>query len=378
MKTVQITIKRSRNIECDMCDSHLENHLHHLVFRGDDWDFLAPILGDADELTVDWTLAHSVWLWEVAPELYAWCVRSPLVPRVQEAEPLALHARLMQIVGDLRPQNVDPDPRGQRYIEGHHLGDVGANIEWRLRVMLFGCYPQDGSFVRETGRHFDPLNERGCELHAPAKQGLLARYEPWAYHAKTKVLTVLFTRAEARANAAATRTQRRIGQTAYEARRLAAGEALANGQGLPWHHGQEGGYVEFGGVTVSARGALRAAGRARNLIDSFYGYVSEIESMCDARFGRWSYTLQWDLFIDGAIATAPDGTRYAFGSTAQSLLDRAEPTDPRMRTSHGKIAWYVGRFNHPLAPSAEQRRTSKRLSRRAERRNGRAELSAMI
>jgi len=207
MKTVQITVTRSHSIlPCtDTCD---RTHVHHLVMYGADWDFLTPILGDSDSIVVAWGIAHSEWLWDVAPEVYAWIVERAPIPRVRRAELLALHEALIAI--------------------GSRCGDEFSRAEYLLRLMLFSvdCGRQpDGSFVVDTGRHFDPLDERGRKLFAPAKQGLLAHFACSRYNARTKILTELYSRKDARAKADAARAERRQAAEDYRLRQFTMANA---------------------------------------------------------------------------------------------------------------------------------------------------------
>jgi hypothetical protein len=172
-------------------------------------------------------------------------------------------------------------------------------------------------------------------LSAPAKQGTLAVVD-WDQDPgfdRNPRLSEWFTRAEAREQARKDREARRAAQAAYEAARQGAGDVLRAGNGLAWHHGQEGGVVDFGGVLVSARGALAAAGLPRDTIDQWWGLVAEIERR-EEQMPRLSadYFVRrpgaWTLFSHGAMYTVADGTIYSFG-TAAELPRQTRIRDPR-------------------------------------------------
>lgn len=213
MKTVQITITRSRQItKCSPDCEFDRSHIHHLVMRGDDWHFLSPILGDSDSLVVAWGIAHSEWLWDVAPAIYAWLVEHDApIPRTRRAGLLVLHAALVAAGSrwaEISSAWSEPYHESQRT---HLCGPEFVDAAYRLRLMLFVTYGRqpDGSFVVDTGRHFDSLDGRGRKLFAPAKQGLLAHFSCSQYNARTKVLTELHSRADARAKTEAERSERK-------------------------------------------------------------------------------------------------------------------------------------------------------------------------
>ncbi|TXH49777.1 MAG: hypothetical protein E6Q97_21765 [Desulfurellales bacterium] len=241
----------------------------------------------------------------------------------------------------------------------------------------------DGSFVA-ISNCWPNTDLESRALHAPAKQGVLAEFlaKRWVDYERgvgyirgvSRRIGAIYTRSEARAKREADRAARRAADAVYEAQRIAAGEALLAGQGLPWSHGQEGGTVEVGDAVVGAPGALRAAS-VKDKID--WDLVGEIERMEDERHRsswRLSHDLTWLLYIDGFVAIASDGVRYAVGSAARAAcrdLD-IEPTEARVQDLRaGKRVWCD-------SPFPGERRTSKRIARRAQRRYVREELRTMM
>lgn len=184
-----------------------------------------------------------------------------------------------------------------------------------------------------------PTRCRTYWLIAPAKQGTLA-VVGWDQDPQVDgdpCLRAWFTRTEAREQARKDREARRVAQAAYEVARQGAGDVLRNGGGLTWHLGQEGGTVEFGGVRVSARGAMVAAGMPRDTIDQWWEPIREIEQR-EERLPRiagepWSCASEcrpgtWTLYADGAVYRVADGTVYSFGGPTE-LPRQIRIRDPR-------------------------------------------------
>lgn len=208
------------------------------------------------------------------------------------------------------------------------------------------------------------------QLHAPAKQGALAGAT--VHCGGTHTLDSFTSRAIAREQAAKDRMARSANQAAYEVRRQSAGAALAAGRGLRWYRGQEGGHVEFDGGSVSARGAIAAAGVPHAVFESWVEHEETILDLYDSS-QRYYYhrDLVWYLFCDGIAAIAGDGRVYTFSLAAKDWFGLVD-YEPRVRDArNGKIVYCRTRHKR-------ERRISKRISRRAERRFGREELRSMM
>jgi hypothetical protein len=148
-----------------------------------------------------------------------------------------------------------------------------------LQRVPWGAQP-DGSFVTRQTRW---IASSACvsTLHAPGKQGPLAEAVDDERGGGVS-LRVLRTRAEALAVRATEKRAGRENAAAYALRLRAAGVHIRR-RGLPFTPGQEYGYVRLpSGDTVSARGALRAAGLSREaataLLDAFYALPGEEQS----------------------------------------------------------------------------------------------------